>query len=109
MLKIRDTAYIALGPEALRTVHQTFDPGFQVLFHLSSLQASATIGTIPTLYIMQRDRHCMPTVDYYFTNIKADPIEILPHTEKKDTAPTHQQPAEDPTQHDLPPLRPGET
>ena len=97
-----------MGPAALCTVHQTFDPGFPVLFHLSSLQASATIGTIPTLYIIQRDRHCMPTAYYYFTNIKSDPTEIPPHTEKKDTTPTLQQPAEDPTQDDLPPLRPGE-
>ena len=26
-------------------------------FHLSSLQSSASIGTIPTLYVIQRDRH----------------------------------------------------
>ena len=87
--KIRDTAYIALGPEALCTVHQTFDPGLQVLFHLSSLQTLTTTGTIPTLYIIQRDKHCMPTADYYFTNIKPDPIEIPPHTEKKDTTSAH--------------------
>ena len=108
-MKIQDTAYIALGPAVLSTVHQTFDPGFPVLFHLSSLQASATKGTIPTLYTIQRDRHCMPTADYYFTNIKPDPIQIPPHIEKKDTAPILQPPAEDPIQYDLPPLRPGET
>ena len=106
--KIWDTAYIALGPAALHTVHQTFDPGFLVLFHLPPLQTSATIGTTPTLYVIQRDRHCMPTADYYFTNIKPDPILIPPHTEKKDTAPISQPPAEDTIQDDLPPLKPGE-
>ena len=62
--KIHDTAYIALGLAALHTVYQTFDPGFQVLFHLSPLQVSANKGTIPTLYIIQSDRHCMQTADY---------------------------------------------
>ena len=33
--QIHDLAYITLGPTALHTVYQTFDPGFQVLFHLS--------------------------------------------------------------------------
>ena len=79
----------------LHTVHQTFDPGFLVLFQLSSLQSSASIGTIPTLYVTQRDKHCMPTADYYFTNIEPDPIHVPPHTKKKDTAPTSQPSAED--------------
>ena len=51
----------------------------------------------------------MPTADYYFTNIKPDPIEIPPCIEKKDTTSTQQQQAEDPMEEDLPPLRPGET
>ena len=51
----------------------------------------------------------MPKADYYFTNIKPDPIEIPPCIEKKDTTSTQQQQAEDPIEEDLPPLRPGET
>ena len=98
-----------MGPAALRTVYQTFNPGFQVLFHLSLLQVSADKGTIPTLYVIQTDRHCMPIADYYFTNIKPDPIVIPSCTEKKDTTSTQQQQAEDPTQEDLLPLRPDET
>ena len=102
-------AYITLGLAALYTVYQTFDPGFQILFHLSPLQVSADKGTIPTLYVIQTGRHCMPTADYYFSNIKPDPIVIPPHTGKKDLTPTQEQQAEDPTQEDLSPLRPGET
>ena len=68
--KIKSSAYITLGPATLHTVHQTFDPGFPVSFHLSSLIISTSTGTIPTLYVIQKDRHCVPTVDYYFTNIK---------------------------------------
>ena len=34
---------------------------------------------------------------------------ITPHTVKKDTTPTQQQQAEDLTQEELPPLRPGKT
>ena len=51
----------------------------------------------------------MPTADYYFSNIKSDLIVIPPHSENKETTPTQQQQAEDPTQEDPSPLRPGET
>ena len=33
------------------------------------------------LFVIQEDRHCMPTSDYYFTNIQPDPIVIPPHRE----------------------------
>ena len=61
------------------------------------------------LFVIQEGRHCMPTTDYYFTNIQPDPITIPPyrgnnldltaqHTATKDQIPqqTH-------------PLRPGKT
>ena len=38
--------------------------------------------TIPTLFVIQEGRHCMPTTDYYFTNIQPDPITIPPPTEE---------------------------
>ena len=107
--QIHDVAYITLGSTALQTVQQTFDPGFQVLFHLSSLQVLAEKGTIPTLYVIQTGRHCMPTADYYFSNIKPDPIVIPPCSENKDAALTKQQQVEDPISEDQSPLKPGET
>ena len=62
--KIKSSAYIALGFAALQTVYQTFDPGFLVSLHLSSLITATTLKTIPTLYDVQKDRHCMHTADY---------------------------------------------
>ena len=75
--KIKRPAYIALGAAALQTVYQTFDPDFPVSFHLPTLATET--ATIPTLYVIQKDRHCMPTSDYYFKNIQLDPIIIPPH------------------------------
>ena len=80
-----------------------------MLFHLSSLITAPSIGAIPTLYVIQKDRHCMPTADYYLTNLKPDPIFIPPHTENKPMTVTQQSSAEDPIQSQLPPLQPGET
>ena len=59
--QIHNITYITLGKSALQTIQQMFDPGFPVSFHLSLLQTSAEKGTIPTLYVVQTDRHCMPT------------------------------------------------
>ena len=81
--QICDVVHITLGPAALHTVYQTFDPGFQVLFHLSPLQGPADKGTIPILYIIQTGRHCISTADYYFSNIKPDPIVIPLAQERK--------------------------
>ena len=102
--QIYDMAYITLGPAVLHTVYETLDTGYQVLFHLSLLQVSVEKGTIPTLYIVQRGRHCISAADYYFSNIKPNPIVIPPHTVKNNTIPTQQQQAEDPSL-----LGPGET
>ena len=37
--------------------------------------------TTPMLFVIQEGKHCMPTTDYYFTNIQPDPITIPPPTE----------------------------
>ena len=42
------------------------------------LTTKPATNTIPTLFVIQGDRHCMPTSDYYFTNIQPDPIVIHP-------------------------------
>ena len=107
--QIHDIAYITLGSTALQKVQQTFDPGFPVLFHLSSLQLSAEKGTIPTLHVIQTGRHCKPTADYYFSSIKPDPIVIPPNSENNDTGSIKQQQPEDPIPEDQSPLRLGET
>ena len=76
--KIKSPAYIALGVAALHTVHQTFNPDFPISFHLPTLATETAATTIVTLYVVQKDRTCMPTSDYYFTNIQLDPIIIPP-------------------------------
>ena len=108
-MQIHNIAYITLGKSSLRTIQQAFDPGLPVSFHLTLLQTSAEKGTIPTLYVIQTDRHCMPTAGYYFSSIKPDPIVIPPHLENNDTVLEKQQQTEDPTAEDPSPLRPGET
>ena len=79
--KIKGPAYIALGAATLQTVYQTFDPDLPVTLHLPTLPTKTDTNTIPTLFVIQEDRHCMPTSDYYFTNIQPVPI-VIPPTEK---------------------------
>ena len=56
----------------------TFDPNIPVILHLLALATTMDTDTIPTLFVIQEGRHCMPTTDYYFTNIQPDPITIPP-------------------------------
>ena len=77
--KIKSRAYLQLGVKALQTVHQTFDPNIAVILHLPALNnTTVDTDTIPTLFVIQEGRHCMPTTDYYFMNIQPDPIIISP-------------------------------
>ena len=85
--KIKGPAYIALGAAALQTVN--FDPDFPVTFHLPTLTTKTDTNTIPMLYVIQEDRHCMPISDYYFTNIQPDPRVIPPHSGNNSGTPPH--------------------
>ena len=76
--KIKSHAYLQLGIKALQIVHQTFDPDIPVILHLLPLTTTTDTDTIPTLFVIKEGRHCMPTMDYYFTNIQPDPITISP-------------------------------
>ena len=76
--KIKSRAYLQLGAKTLQTVHQTFDPDIPVILHLLALTTTMDTDTIPTLFVIQEGRHCIPTTDYYFTNIQPDPIIIPP-------------------------------
>ena len=88
---------------ALQTVYQTFDPDFPVTFYLAMLTTKTAVNTIPTLYVIQKDRHCMLTSDYYFTNIQPDPIIIPPHRGNNNTTTKDRIPQQTDT------LKPGET
>ena len=59
--------------------------------------------------MIQGDRHCMPTFDYYFTNIQPDPIIISPHSENNSGATSQHAAAKDQIPQQTDTLRPGET
>ena len=107
--KIKSPAYIALGAAALQTVCQTFDSAFPVSFHLPNLTTETAASTIPMLYVIQKDRHCMPISDYYFTNIQPDPIIIPPHRGNNSSSTPQQAAAKDPIPQQTDTLKPGET
>ena len=78
-IKIKSQAYLQLGEKALQTVHQTFEPNIPVILHLPALtNTTVDKDTIPTLFVIQEGRHCMPTTDYYFMNIQPEPIIVPP-------------------------------
>ena len=66
-------------------------------------------NTIPTLFVIQGDRHCMPTSDYYFTNIQPDPIVIPPHSENNSGSTSQHAAAKDQIPQQTDTLRSGET
>ena len=107
--KIKSPAYIALGAVALQTVYQTFDPDLPVTLHLLMLPTKTDTNTIPTLFVTQEDRHCMPTSDYYFTNIQPDPIVIPPHRENNSGSTSQQVAAKDQIPQQTDTLKPGKT
>ena len=98
-----------MGATELQTVYQTFDPDFPVTFHLPMLTTKTDTNTIPMLYVIQEDRHCMPTSDYYFTNIQLDPIVIPPHSGNNSCSTTQQVAAKDQIPQQTDTLKPGET
>ena len=99
--KIKSPAYIALDATALQTLHQTFDPDFPVRFHPPTLTIKTDTNIISTLYVIQEDRHCIPTSDYYFTNIQPDPIIIPPPRENNSSSTPQQAAAKDQTSQQI--------
>ena len=107
--KFKSPAYITLGATALQTVYQTFDPDLPVTFHLPALTTQASTNTIPTLFLIQGDKHCIPTSDYYFMNIQPDPVVIPPHSENNSGSTSQHAAAKDQIPQQTDTLRPGET
>ena len=108
--KIKSRACIQLGEKVLQTVHQTFTPDIPVILHLLALVDSTIhLDSTPTLYVTQEGINCMPTTDYFFTNIKPAPI-VVTHSAAHHNKPTAQQVATlDPVSQQTHPLQPGET
>ena len=61
-------------------MHRTFQPDTPVFLHLPALTDSSldsNQNSTPTLYVIQEGLNCMPTTDYYFTNVKPAPIIVM--------------------------------
>ena len=111
-VKIKSRVYIQLEDEALQIVHRTFQLDTPVILHLPAL-VDGTIdsksNSLPTLYVIQDGINCMPTTDYFFTNIKPAPI-IVTCPAVHQSKPTAQQAAtQDPVSQQTHPLQPGKT
>ena len=110
--KIKSRAYIQLGEEALQIVHRTFQLDTLVILHLPALvdgTIDSNSNSLPTLYVIQHSINCMPTTDYFFTNIKPAPI-IVTCPAAHQNKPTVQQAAtQDQVTQQTHPLQPGET
>ena len=86
--KIKSRAYIQLGEEALQIVHRTFQPDTLVIVHLPALadgSLDSNLNSPPTLYVIQEGLNCMPTTDYFFTNVKPALISYVPSSKSKQT------------------------
>ena len=109
--KIKSRAYIQLGEEAPQIKHRTFQPDTPVI-HLPTLadgSLDSNLNSLPTLYVIQEGLNCMPTTDYFFTNVKPAPI-IVTCSAAHQNKPTSQQAAtRDPISQQTHPLQPGET
>ena len=108
--KIKSHAYLQLGEKALQTVHQTFEPYIPVILHLLALtNTTVDTDTIPMLFVIQEGRHCMPTTDYYFTNIQPECIIVSPHRRNHSELTAQHTATKDQVSQQVHPLRPGET
>ena len=110
--KIKSRVYIQLGEEALQIIHRTFQPDTPVILHLpASADGSldSNLNSPPILYVIQEDINCLPTTDYFFTNVKPAPI-IVTHPVAHQNKPTSPQAAtEDPISQQTHPSQPGKT
>ena len=81
-----------------------------MILHLPALvNSTIDTDTLPTLYIIQEGINCMPTINYFFTNIKPAPI-VVTCPKAHCSKPTVQQAAtQDPVSQQTHPLWPGET
>ena len=110
--KIKSQAYIQLGEEALQIIHRTFQLDTPVILHLPALADGSldfNLNSPPILYIIQEGINCLPTTDYFFTNVKPAPI-IVTHPAVHQNNPTSQQAAtRDPISQQTHPSQPGIT
>ena len=108
--KLKSRVYLQLGEKALQTVHQTFEPNIPVILHLPALtNITVDADTIPMLFVIQEGIHCMPTIDYYFTNIQPEPIIFSPHRRNHSEQTAQHAATKDLVSQQTHPLQPGKT
>ena len=108
--KIKSHAYLQLGEKALQTVHQTFEPNIPVILHFPALtNTTVDTDTILMLFVIQEGIHCMPTTDYYFTNIQPEPIIVSPHRRNHPVLTAQHAATKDQVSQQTHRLQPGET
>ena len=110
--KIKSRAYIQLGEETLQIIHRTFQPDTPVILHLPALadgSLDSNLNSPPILYIIQEGINCLPTTDYFFTNVKPALI-IVTRPVAHQNKPTSPQAAiRDPISQQTHPSQPGKT
>ena len=105
--KIKSCAYLQLDDKALQTVHQ---PNIPVILHLPALtNTTVDTDTTPTLFVIQVGIHCMPTTDYYFTNIQPELIIVSLHRRNHSEQTAQHAATKDLVSQQTHPLQPGET
>ena len=111
-MKIKSQAYIQLGEEALQIVHRTFQPDTPVILHLPALADGSldlNANSLPILYVIQDGIKCLPTTDYFFTNIKPAPIIVMRPATYQNKPSQQQATTLDPISQQTHPSQPGET
>ena len=111
-VKIKSQAYIQLGEEALQIVYGTFQPAIPVILHLPALVESSidsNSNSLLTLYVIQDGINCLPTTDYFFTNIKPASIIVMCPAAHQNKPILQQTATRDPVSQQTHPLQPGKT
>ena len=89
--------------------HQPSNRDQQAREKLADGSLDSNLNSPPILYVIQEGLNCMPTTDYFFTNVKPTPI-IVTHPAAHQNKPTSQQAAtRDPISQQTHPLQPGKT
>ena len=65
--------------------------------------------TIPMLFIIQEGIHCMPTTDYFFTNIQPEPMIVSPLRRNHFEQTAQHAATKDPVSQQTHPLHTGKT
>ena len=108
-VKIKSRAYIQ---EALQIIHRTFQPDTLVILHLLALadgSLDSNLNSPLILYIIQEGINCLPTIDYFFTNVKPAPIIVTCPVAHQNKPTSSQAATRDPISQQTHPSQPGKT